>query len=231
MFDIETPLYLLLLLIIPLVVLIQLRTNVVAARWRKVTTFLMRCLAIICAILALANLQRAHSEKRLAVVFLLDMSDSVAESQREIAIEQINAAITKMKTTDQFAVIGFAAEPFVLIPMREALVKTDKQPLLTSMLTDSSGQLDSTDIVSALKRSIEHLPDNYHRRIVLFGDGQHNAGSISISEFLPFLSANDIEIMTIPLQPTQDAIQVLGLELPNRVRKGQRFSDTDSHPV
>ncbi len=223
MFDIETPLYLILLLIIPLVVLIQLRTYVVAARWRKVTTFVLRCLAIICAILALANLQRAHSEKRLAIVFLLDMSDSVAESQREIAIEQINAAITKMKTTDQFAVIGFAAEPFVLIEMGEASVKTDKQLPLRSMLTDSSGQLDSTDIVSALKRSIEHLPDNYHRRIVLFSDGQHNAGSISISEFLPFLSANDIEIMTIPLQSTQDAIQVLDLELPNRVRKGQRF--------
>ena len=223
MFDIETPLYLILLLIIPLVVLIQLRTNVVASRWRKVTTFLMRCLAIICAILALANLQRAHSEKRLAIVFLLDLSDSIAESQHEIAIEQINAAITKMKTTDQFAVIGFAAEPFVLIPMGEPSVETDKQFQLKSMLTDSSGQLDSTDIVSALKRSIEHFPDNYHRRIVLFSDGQHNAGSISISDFLPFFSANDIEIMTIPLQSTQDAIQVLDLELPNTVRKGQRF--------
>lgn len=223
MFDIETPLYLILLLIIPLVVLIQLRTNVVASRWRKVTTFLMRCLAIICAILALANLQRAHSEKRLAVVFLLDMSDSVAESQREIAVEQINAAIAKLKPTDQFAVIGFAAEPFVLIPMREPSVKTDKQHLLISMLTDSSGQLDSTDIVSALKRSIEHLPDNYHHRIVLFGDGLHNAGNTSISESLPYFSASDVEIMTIPLQSTQDTIQVLDLQLPDKVRKGQRF--------
>ncbi len=223
MFDIETPLYLILLLIIPLVALIQLRTYVVASRWRKVTTLVMRCLAIICTILALANLQRAHSEKRLAIVFLLDMSDSVAESQHEIAIEQINAAIAKLKPTDQFAVIGFAAEPVVLIPIGKPSIETDKQSLLTSMLTDSSGQLDSTDIVSALKRSIEHLPDTYHRRIVLFSDGQHNAGSIPISEFLPFFSANDIEIMTIPLQSTQDAIQVLNLELPNKVRKGQRF--------
>ncbi len=224
MFDIQTPLFLVLLLVIPLVVLIQFRTNVIAlhqnmALGRKLTTFLMRCLALICAILALANLQRTHSEERLAVVFLLDNSDSVPESQRELAIEQINAAIAKLKPTDQFAVMGFAAEPFVLIPMGE----TDKQPPLTSIQTDPSGQLDSTDIVSALKQAIAQLPDNYHRRIVLFGDGQHNAGSISISESLPFFSASDVEIMTIPLQSTQDAIQVLDLQLPDKVRKGQRF--------
>ncbi|MYI94909.1 VWA domain-containing protein [Candidatus Poribacteria bacterium] len=223
MFDIESPLLLILILAIPLVVLIQLRTNVIATKWRKVTTFLLRCIAIICVILALANLQRAHSEKRLAVVFLLDISDSVAESQREIAIEQINAAIAKLKPTDQFAVIGFATEPFVIISMGEPLVETGKRPTITSILTDPSGQLDSTDIVSALKRSIEHLPDNYHRRIVLFGDGQHNAGNTSISESLPFFSASDVEIMTIPLQSTQDTIQVLNLQLPDNVRKGQRF--------
>lgn len=228
MFDIESPLFLILLLIIPLIVLIQLRTNVIAAHQnmslgRKVTTFLLRCLAIICAIFALANLQRAHSEKRLAVVFLLDISDSVAESQREIAIAQINAAIAKLKPTDQFAVIGFAAEPFVLIPMGELSVETGKQPSITSVLTDTSGQLDSTDIISALKRSIEHLPDNYHRRIVLFGDGQDNAGNTSISVSLPFFSASDVEIMTIPLQSTQDTIQVLEFQLPDKVRKGQRF--------
>ncbi len=219
MFDIESPLFLIFLLIIPLIVLIQLRTNVITSKWRKVTTFLLRCIAIICAILALANLQRTHSEKRVAVVFLLDMSDSVAESQREIAVEQINAAIAQLKPTDQFAVIGFAAEPFALIPMGE----TGKQPSITSVLTDTYSQLDSTDIVSALKRSIEHFPNNYHRRIVLFGDGQHNAGNTSISESLPFFSASDVEIMTIPLQSTQDTIQVLEFQLPDKIRKGQRF--------
>ena len=228
MFDIKTPLYLILILVIPLVVLIQLRTNVTASHrnmtlGRKVTTLLLRCVAIICTILALANLQRTHSERRLAVVFLLDMSDSVAESQREIVIEKINAAIAQLKPTDRFAVIGFAAEPIVLIPMQEPVVETGKKPSIRSILTDLSGQLDSTDIVSALKRSIEHLPDNYHRRIALFGDGQHNAGRTSISESLPFFSASNVEIMTIPLQPTQDAIQVLDLQLPNKVGKGQRF--------
>ncbi len=228
MFDVETPLFLFLLLIIPLVVLIQLRANVIAAKQnmtlrRKVTTFLLRCITIICAILALANLQRVHSEKRLAVVFLLDMSDSVAESQREIAVDQINAAIAQLKPTDRFAVIGFAAEPFVIIPMGEPSVEIGKQPSITSVLTDTSGQLDSTDIVLALKRSIEHLPDNYHRRIVLFGDGQHNTGNTSISDSLPFFSASDVEIMTIPLQSTRDTIRVLDLRLPDKVRKGQRF--------
>ena len=40
-----------------------------------------RCTALLCAILALANLQRTHQEQRLAVAFLLDTSDSIAPSQ------------------------------------------------------------------------------------------------------------------------------------------------------
>ena len=115
MFDFRSPLFLILLATIPLLILIQLRTSVIAAKWRKRTTFILRCTALLCAILALANLQRTHKEQRLAVAFLLDTSDSIAPSQLEDATNQINAAIAKLKPNDQFAVIRFAQEPSVLI--------------------------------------------------------------------------------------------------------------------
>ena len=98
MFDFHSPLFLLLIAVIPIFFLIQLRTSVIAAKWRKRATFLLRCTAFLCAILALANLQRTHQEQRLAVAFLLDTSDSIALSQQEDAINHINSAIAKIET-------------------------------------------------------------------------------------------------------------------------------------
>ena len=68
------------------------------------------------------------------------------------------------------------------------------------------------------------MPDDYHRRIVLFSDGIHNTGGTSVEDYLPLLSANNVEILTIPLNVVKDAIRVTALRIPNQVRKGQRFA-------
>ena len=219
MFDFRSPLFLILLVAIPFLIFGQWRTNVIAAKWRKQITFLLRVIALFCVILALANLQRTHKEQRLAVAFLLDTSDSIAPSQREEAISQINAAIAKLKPNDQFGVISFAHESSVLIGMAAA----HEQPSLTSVMTESSAERDATDILTTLNRSLELLPDNYERRIILFTDGIHNVGNTAITDFLPLFSASDVEIMTIPLNTVKDAIRIQELQLPNQVRKGQSF--------
>ena len=117
MFDFRSPLFLILLLAIPILIYIQLRTSVIAVKWRKRTTFLLRTAALLCLILALANLQRTDREQRLAVAFLIDTSDSIASSQQEIVINEINSAIAKLKPTDQYAVISFAKEPSIVLGM------------------------------------------------------------------------------------------------------------------
>ena len=219
MFDFRSPLFLILLAAIPILIYIQLRTNVIAAKWRKSTTFLLRTAALLCIILALANLQRTHREQRLAVAFLIDTSDSIASSQQESVINQINSAIAKLKPTDQFAVVSFAKEPSILIEMRTA----DQQTSLTSYLMESAADTDGTNILIALKRSLEVLPDNHHRRIVLFSDGITNFGNAAIKDYLPLFQSSDVEIMSVPLRTVSDAIRVQELQLPNTVRKGQQF--------
>lgn len=220
MFDFQSPLFLLLLAIIPIFYIIQLRTKVIASKWRKRTTFLLRCAALLCVILALANLQHTHREQRLAVAFLLDTSDSIDQTQREIAINKINSAIAELKPTDRFGVIGFAREASVLIEMGDV----QGQPMLATDLMELSTEGDSTDILTVLKRALTLLPDNYHRRIVLFTDGIHNNGNSAIIEYLPLLVASDVEILTVPLSPVTDAVQVQELQLPNKIRKGQSFT-------
>lgn len=219
MFDFRSPLFLILLAVIPLLIFIQSRASIITGKWRKRTTFLLRVAALLCAILALANLQRTQKQQRLAVAFLLDTSNSITPSQQEDAINQINAAIAKLKPTDQFGVISFAQESSILIEMGQAR----QQLPLTPTLIESSAEQDGTDILTALKRSLELLPENYHRRIVLFSDGIHNVGNASVKDYLPLFSASHVEILTIPLQTVKDAIRVQELQAPNQVRKGQRF--------
>ena len=220
MFDFQSPFFLIGLAAIPILILVQLRTSVIAAKWRKRITFLLRCGALLCAVLALANFQRTHKEQRLAVAFLLDTSDSISLSQREDVINRIRTAIANLKPTDQFGVISFAQESSVLIGMGPAR----EQPSLTSIMTESSVGQDSTDILTSLKRSLELLPENYHRRIVIFSDGIHNAGNFVVRDYMPLFASSDVEIMTIPLNTVEDAIRVQELQLPNKVRKGQSFA-------
>ena len=225
MFDFRTPLFLILLIAIPLLIFVQRRTHLGTTKWRKSVTFFLRGAALLCAILALASLHRTHKEQRLAVVFLIDTSESVPPAQRETAVEQINAAIAKLRPTDQFGIIGFASETSVLTGIRQK----QNQPLermstgQLETLAEQSIRRDGTDILTALKHAIALLPNGYHRRIVLLSDGVHNAGGTRLEDYLPLLSASDVEISTLPLDPVKDAVRVVQLQAPTEVRKGQPF--------
>ena len=225
MFDFRTPLFLILLVAIPVLIFLQRRAHLGTTKWRKRVTFLLRGAALLCAILALANLHRMQKEQRLAVIFLIDTSESVQPIQREKAVKQINAAVAKLRPTDLFGIIGFARETSVLTGIRE---KQD-QPLdststeLLASLAEQTMRRDGTDMLTALKRAIASLPNDTHRRIVLLSDGIHNAGGIRLEDYQPLLSASDVEIATIPLDTLKDAIRVVQLQAPTEVRKGQRF--------
>ncbi|MXV73057.1 VWA domain-containing protein [Candidatus Poribacteria bacterium] len=225
MFDFRTPFFLILLIAIPVLIFVQRQAHRGTTQWRKNVTFFFRGAALLCAILALASLHRTHKEQRLAVVFLIDTSESVQPIQREETVKQINAAVAKLKPTDLFGIIGFGKETSVLTGIRQK----QNQPLesmsaaLLASLAEQAIRRDGTDILTALKHAIASLPDDYHRRIVLFSDGIHNAGGTRLEDYLPLLSASNVEIAAIPLNTLKDAVRVVQLQVPTQVHKGQRF--------
>ena len=225
MFDFRSPLFLILLAAIPVLIFVQRRAHLSTAKWRKSVTFFLRGAALLCAILALASLHRTQKEQRLAVVFLIDTSESVPRTQREVAVKQINAAVGKLRPTDQFGIIGFARETSVLTEIRQKQDQPSESTSTTLLeaLAEQTIRRDGTDILTALKRAIASLPNDYHRRIVLLSDGIHNAGGTRLEDYLPLLSASNVEISTIPLDTLKDAVRVVQLQVPTRVRKGQRF--------
>lgn len=225
MFDFHAPLFLILLAAIPIIIFVQRRAHLGAAKWRKSVTFCLRGAALLCAILALADLHRTHNEQQLAVVFLIDASESIPSTEHEEALIQIDAAVAKLKPTDQFGIISFAKETSVLreIRSKQDLPLEDSLAVSLETLTEQTLGRDGTDILTALKRAIALLPNDYHQRIVLFSDGTHNAGGTSLKDYLPLLSASKVEILTVPLNAVDDAVRVVQLQLPSQVRKGQHF--------
>ena len=225
MFDFRTPLFLILLAAIPVLILVQRKAHLSTAKWRKRVTFFLRGAALLCAILALANLHRTHKEQRLAVVFLIDVSESIRPTQYGEASREINAAVAKLKPTDKFGIISFAREAVLRLEIRQ---KQDQPTGIASIvsqetLAEQTVRRDGTDMLTALKRAIALLPDNYHRRIVLFSDGVYNAGGTSLKDYIPLLSASKVEILTVPLGTLNDAVRVVQLRVPSQVRKGQSF--------
>ena len=221
MFDFQTPLFLILLAVVPILILVQRQTHLGTTKWRKSITFFLRGAALLCAIFALANLHRTDKEQRLGVVFLIDVSESISPSQHEEALNQINTAVAKLKPTDRFGIIAFARDTAILTEIQQ---KQDQSlSVILETITEQSMQRDGTDLITALKRAIALLPDDYHRRIVLFSDGIHNAGGISFEDYLPLLAASNVEILTVPLDTLKDAVHVARLQVPTEIRKGQRF--------
>ena len=222
-FDVRAPLFLILLIAIPVLIFVQRRAHL--STWRKRVTFFLRGAALLCAILALANLHRTHKEQRLAVVFLIDTSESIESTQYEAVSKQIDATVAKLKPTDTFGIISFAREAGVLLEMRQKQNQPTEIAPIASLetLVEQTIRRDGTDVLTALKRAIALLPDGYHRRIVLFSDGIHNVGGTSLKDYLPLFSASHVELLTVPLDTVNDAVRVVQLQVPSQVRKGQSF--------
>ena len=161
MFDFRAPFFLILIAAIPVLIVLQRRAHLGTATWRKRVIFCLRGTALLCAILALADLHRTHREQRIAVAFLLDTSESISPTQHEEALQQIYAAAAQLKPTDPFGIISFAKETAVLREVRskQALPVEDPSAVLLEMPTEQTLGRDSTDVLRALKHAIALLPE------------------------------------------------------------------------
>ena len=100
----STPLFLLLFLLLPAVIWLGWPSG----RWGRVRGFIslgLRTLILSLLILALAGLELTQAGDKLAVVFLVDASDSMSTEAKAAAAQYVEEAIQEMGPDDQSAVI------------------------------------------------------------------------------------------------------------------------------
>jgi uncharacterized membrane protein len=164
-------------------------------------------------IFALAGMQAVQPTNRLAVVFLIDASDSVGPSGVEQAAQFVREALRAMRSDgqDQAAVVVFGADAQVERAMSAA---RDLPPIGTQVR--SAG----TNIEGAIRLGLSLFPSDAAKRLVLLSDGVQTAGDAARAARLAAASNTRLDVVPLPSVQGPDAA-VERLDAPPRAAAGQ----------
>ncbi len=207
------PIALVLLALLPLAGLVALAGSAKATRKRRTAALVLRCIVLTSLVLSLSGVRLGQASERLAVVFLVDASDSVGAVGRATAQDVVNAAISGMPDGDRAAVVLFGEDAVVERAMGESRLG---EPF-RSQPTGSA-----TDIAGAVRLALALFPDGAAPRIVVVSDGEENRGDLEAAAMMA--AANDVQISTLGLErPDTPEVLVSDVQAPARARAGDTF--------
>ena len=207
MVSLARPLFLLLLL--PWVIFLTLWS---ARRWQPRTrrlVLVLRAVMVLLLVLALARPSLVSTFRGQHVVYLLDMSRSVAGEDYH---GWINQSLESMGSEDRAAVVGFGLDTRLLKPFT-----MERLPAGTT--ADLNHEF--TNIEGALRVAMGLLPADGSGRIVLITDGLENVGdSMSLAAML---AASDIpvDVVAVPRQQGPE-VAINDISLPRTSWPGQQ---------
>lgn len=209
------PLALWLLLLLPLLWLFTFSTRSVGytrlGRRRFWGLLVLRSLALVALVLALAGAQLVRSVDNLTVVFLIDGSDSVAPAQRQHAIEFVNAAMAEGRASDQAAIIVFG---------QNALVERAPNDLTPLRQLTSAPIATRTNIAEAIQLGMALFPSDAQKRLVLLSDGNANEGRAFEAARLAAVRGIPLDVVNLPDAAGPDVL-LSTLDAPDIAREGQ----------
>jgi uncharacterized membrane protein len=209
---ITNPFALILLLAIPYVIVVGWPRQ----RFRRVrdgVSLLVRCALILLLVFGLAGAHIVESADKLAVVFLVDVSDSMLTEMQQAAQETIRAAVNAMGPDDQYGIVAFGANA---LPERPVTTVRELETMRSTPLTSN------TDIAEAIRLALAMFPADAARRIVILSDGQPTVGDTQAAAELA--AATGVEISYILFErDTVDDVRVTRFDVPTTVSEGQQF--------
>jgi uncharacterized membrane protein len=174
----------------------------------------LRSLIVVLLVLSLAGAQWVRAADDLAVVYLVDASDSVGPAEHQRALDWVADAISRLGAADRAAVVLFGGD---------ALVERPLSPLNELAPVTSTPQSLHTDLDAAIRLGMALLPAGSQRRLVILSDGVETAGDSLPAARLA--AAAGIRIDVHPLGRVEDRPEVLLAEVvaPTRLTAGDRF--------
>jgi Ca-activated chloride channel homolog len=221
--DFTNPAALLLLGLIPLALYLTRNSLANLSLTRSRISITVRGLLLLLIVMALAGLRFRTTARDLALIFLVDVSASVAQDNRQEVLDFINARTANAGPRDYVGVIAFAREPSV------ELAPTRKRALGDWRITEISSNppRDYTDIAAALRLAAALVPDDAAGRFVLISDGNENLESST--EEAELLRASGIEVYTHAIGTTTERgrargeVAVRDLDVPEKLAEAEAF--------
>jgi Ca-activated chloride channel family protein len=181
--------------------------------WREKLSLLSRLLMVLCLVGALAEMRLVWTVKKLSVLFILDISESVNTSSQAQGIEWINQASKAMTENDQAALIVFGAN---------AYVDMNWQPRFKITEITSIPERNFTDISRAIRLALASFPDDTQKKIVLITDGNENLGN-ALNEAI-ISKSNNIPIYCKKINQVPEVeVLIENVIIPSEVRLNQTF--------
>jgi Ca-activated chloride channel family protein len=221
--EFTNPWALVLLALIPLAVYLARHSLANLSRQRGRASLMVRVVILLLVGLALAGLRIRTSSRDVALLFLVDVSASVAQDSREHVINTINDEINRAGPRDYVGVVAFGREPAV------ELAPTRKETLGDWRIKEiaSNPPRDYTDIAAALRLAAALVPEGAAGRLVLISDGNENLESAADEAQL--LRASGTEVFTRSINTTtgrneaRGEIAIRELAAPQSLAEGESF--------
>ncbi len=214
----ESPLYLLLLAILPILWWTSFRSLAGLGPVRRYLSLFLRSTVVAGVILALAGIQWVRTSDRLTVVYLLDQSESIPVAKRQLMLDYVVKSVANHRQSnrdDKAGLIVFGREASIEVPPFDDEIRL-------SRIEGYLGRTDATNLEAALKLAQASMPSDTSRRIVILSDGNENLGNAS--QLASRLAESGIGIDVIPVPLNSDAeVLVEKIDLPSDIRQGQPF--------
>jgi Mg-chelatase subunit ChlD len=168
---------------------------------------------VLCLILSLAGLEIVQGGDNLAVVFLMDVSDSMPRQALSAEATYVRSAIAAMRPDDQSAVVLFGAD---------ALVERSMSTARELGQVSSAPVTNQTDLAGAMRLGMALFPSGAARRMVILSDGDQTSGDALAAA--RFAEASGVQIISVPFvkQAGSEAL-VSAVDAPARLRPGEKF--------
>ncbi|MDQ7029027.1 MAG: VWA domain-containing protein [Ardenticatenia bacterium] len=204
-----------LLALLPLMWYVALSARRRAARQRTWAALAARTLLFLALVLALAGIHLRRPADTVAVVFLVDVSDSIPPRARAEAVNYMRAALATKPAEGRAGVVVFG---------RDALVERTVGDLRGVDALESTPVRTHTDIEEAVRLGLALLPGDAQGRLVLLSDGQANEGRVERA--VQLAAAQGIPVDVVPLEGgmTGPEVVLADLRAPQRVREGQALT-------
>ena len=164
-------------------------------------------------ILVLAEPRAVRTSDIVAVVYNVDVSDSVNEARTQ-AFDMVAGTAAQKPTTDQAGLVVFGRTAAVEYPPRETF---PFEKYINSQVSQ-----DATNLEQSLALSAAMLPEEHLGRIVLVSDGTETVGQLK--DIVDDLQSRDVQVDVVPIEyDYKNEVLLERLDLPRFVKLGETY--------
>lgn len=214
--DFDSPWYLLLLGLAPLLWWMSRHSLAGLGPMRRWTAIALRLLTLAALTLAAAEVRWVRQTDRLTVIYLLDQSLSIPAQERAAMRRYVNQLTAERRRNDDRAgVIVFGRDAAIEVPPIDDNVPL---PETVEALLDP----EFTNLAGAMRLAQASFPEDAAKRIVIVSDGNENLGSALEQAQSVVESGVGIDVQPVRYQRRAE-VSVEKLAVPATLRRGQPF--------